>query len=95
MAHCLTIIDESHMPAHLETPNPRTISFYGRHGFEVIGEAQAGACPAITLMSRAAHESSSCTARPLSARCADRRTKPGQHPIGPRTPELLDRHRRS
>jgi ribosomal protein S18 acetylase RimI-like enzyme len=55
MSRCLTIVDESHMPAYLETPNPRTISFYGRHGFEVIGEAQAGACPAITLLSRAAH----------------------------------------
>jgi ribosomal protein S18 acetylase RimI-like enzyme len=54
---CLRVVDESHLPAYLETPNPRTISFYKRLGFEVIGEAQAGACPPVTFMLRAARYS--------------------------------------
>jgi ribosomal protein S18 acetylase RimI-like enzyme len=54
---CLGIVDESHLPAYLETPNPLTISFYKRLGFEVTGEAQAGACPPVTFMLRAARES--------------------------------------
>jgi ribosomal protein S18 acetylase RimI-like enzyme len=51
---CLAIVDADQLPAYLETPNPRTISFYERHGFEVTGVAQAGACPPLTLMLRAA-----------------------------------------
>jgi GNAT superfamily N-acetyltransferase len=51
--HCLTTVDERRLPAYLETPNPRTIPFYERFGFEVTGVAQAGACPPITLMLRA------------------------------------------
>jgi GNAT superfamily N-acetyltransferase len=57
MAHCLEIVDASHQPAYLETPNPRTIPFYERHGFEAIGVAQAGTCPPVTFMRRAARES--------------------------------------
>src|SRR5215469_6283030 len=53
MAHCLQVVDGTHLPAYLETPNPRTIPFYERHGFEVTGEARAGACPPITFMLRA------------------------------------------
>ncbi len=53
MSHCLRIVDASHEPAYLETPNPRTIPFYERFGFEVVGVAQAGACPPVTLMHRA------------------------------------------
>ena len=53
MEHCLKLVDASHSPAYLETPNPRTIAFYERHGFEVVGVAQAGACPPVTLMHRA------------------------------------------
>ena len=52
--HCLEIVDASHLPAYLETPNPRTLSFYGRHGFEETGTAQEGTCPPITFMLRAA-----------------------------------------
>lgn len=52
MKACLGIVDASHLPAYLETPNPRTISFYERHGFAVTGEAQAGACPPIVFMLR-------------------------------------------
>jgi len=47
-------VDEDHLPAYLESPNPRNISFYERHGFEVTGQAQAGACPPIVFMLRAA-----------------------------------------
>jgi GNAT superfamily N-acetyltransferase len=54
MKHCLGIVDEDHLPAYLETPSPRTIPFYERHGFEVTGEARAGDCPPVTFMLRAA-----------------------------------------
>lgn len=54
MKHCLRIVDEDHLPAYLDSPNPRNISFYERHGFEVTGEAQAGACPPVVSMLRAA-----------------------------------------
>jgi ribosomal protein S18 acetylase RimI-like enzyme len=49
---CLAIVDSAQLPAYLETPNPRNVSFYARHGFEVCGVAQSGACPPITLMER-------------------------------------------
>ena len=54
MIHCLRVVDEDHLPSYLETPNPRSIAFYERYGFEVTGEARAGACPPITYMLRAA-----------------------------------------
>jgi ribosomal protein S18 acetylase RimI-like enzyme len=54
LEQCLRFADEDHQPAYLETPNPRTIPFYERYGFEVTGEARAGACPPITFMLRAA-----------------------------------------
>jgi ribosomal protein S18 acetylase RimI-like enzyme len=53
MKPCLARVDDSHLPAYLETPNPRTIAFYQRAGFEVTGEAQAGDCPPVTFMLRA------------------------------------------
>lgn len=54
MEHCLTIVDEDHLPVYLDTPNPKSIPFYERYGFEVTGQAQAGACPPIASMLRAA-----------------------------------------
>jgi ribosomal protein S18 acetylase RimI-like enzyme len=54
MTHCLKIVDANHLPAYLETPNPRNITFYQRHGFEVVGESQAGACPPVVSMLRQA-----------------------------------------
>jgi len=54
MAPYLQIVDATHLPAYLGTPNLRTISFYQRHGFEVTGQAQAGTCPPMTFMLRAA-----------------------------------------
>jgi GNAT superfamily N-acetyltransferase len=52
---CLDIVDATHLPAYLETPNPQTLPFYRRHGFQVTGTAQAGTCPPITFMLRPAH----------------------------------------
>jgi GNAT superfamily N-acetyltransferase len=48
----LARVDESGLPAYLETPNPRTIPLYERHGFKVTAVASAGACPPITMMLR-------------------------------------------
>jgi len=52
MEHCLAIVDSSHHPAFLESPNPRNLTFYERHGFVVIGEVRAGSCPPLTFMLR-------------------------------------------
>jgi GNAT superfamily N-acetyltransferase len=68
MESCLQIIDGTHLAAYLEPPNPRTIPFYQRHGFEVTGEAQAGTCPPITFMLRAARGSQGSSG-PSAARC--------------------------
>jgi GNAT superfamily N-acetyltransferase len=57
LKRCLAAVDESHLPTYLETPNPRTVPLYERHGFQIIDVAQAGACPPITLMLRAAQQS--------------------------------------
>lgn len=54
MEPCLGIVDQTNLPVYLETPNPRTIPFYERHGFAVTGRAQAGACPPIVFMWRPA-----------------------------------------
>ena len=54
MQHCLRLVDEDHLPAYLDSPNPRNVSFYERHGFVVTGTAQAGSCPQIVSMLRAA-----------------------------------------
>jgi ribosomal protein S18 acetylase RimI-like enzyme len=54
LRQCLTKVEDSGLPAFLETPNPRTVPLYERHGFQVTSVAQAGACPPITLMLREA-----------------------------------------
>jgi ribosomal protein S18 acetylase RimI-like enzyme len=54
LAQGLAHVDADRLPAYLETPNPGTVPLYERHGFEVIGIAQAGACPPVTSMVRAA-----------------------------------------
>ena len=54
MKHALARVDRERKPAYLESSNPRNIPFYQRHGFEVTGDAQAGACPPVTFMLRAA-----------------------------------------
>ena len=54
MAHALQQIDEEHLPAYLESSNPRNISLYERHGFETLGEVQLGSSPTFVPMLRAA-----------------------------------------
>jgi GNAT superfamily N-acetyltransferase len=54
MSACLATVDAAGLPAYLETPNPRTIPFYQRHGFVISGGAHAGECPPITFMHRPA-----------------------------------------
>jgi GNAT superfamily N-acetyltransferase len=55
LEQCLAVVDADHLPAFLETPNPRTIPFYERHGFAVTSTARAGTCPPVTSMLRAQH----------------------------------------
>lgn len=54
MRHALRRCDEEHMPAYLESSNPRNIPFYERFGFRVIGEIQCGSAPLMTPMLRPA-----------------------------------------
>jgi ribosomal protein S18 acetylase RimI-like enzyme len=54
LARCLATVDASHQPAYLETPNPRTVRLYERHGFERVGNTYGGSCPPITFMLRPA-----------------------------------------
>ena len=54
LEHSLSIVDADGLPAFLETPNPRTVPLYERHGFEVIATPQAGNCPPMTSMLRPA-----------------------------------------
>jgi ribosomal protein S18 acetylase RimI-like enzyme len=53
MRPCLEMVDAQHLPAYLDSTNPRNIPFYERQGFEVVGQSQAGSSPAITSMLRA------------------------------------------
>jgi GNAT superfamily N-acetyltransferase len=57
LAHCLAKVDESGLPAFLETPNPRNVGFYERHGFEVVAVTEAPSCPPLTSMLRPASPS--------------------------------------
>jgi ribosomal protein S18 acetylase RimI-like enzyme len=52
MAHALARCDSDHAPAYLESSNPRNIAFYQRHGFEPLGEIQAGSSPTLVPMLR-------------------------------------------
>ncbi|MEO1250948.1 MAG: N-acetyltransferase [Pseudomonadota bacterium] len=52
MKHALGRCDEDGLMAYLESSNPRNITLYERHGFEVVGEIQAGASPVMTPMVR-------------------------------------------
>jgi ribosomal protein S18 acetylase RimI-like enzyme len=54
LARSLAHVDADHLPAYLETPNPRTVALYQRHGFAVVGISQTGECPPITSMLRTA-----------------------------------------
>lgn len=52
LAHRLRLIDAEGADAYLESSNPRNIALYQRHGFEVIGEIQAGSSPSMFPMLR-------------------------------------------
>jgi ribosomal protein S18 acetylase RimI-like enzyme len=52
LKQCLAYVDADHLPAFLETPNPRTVPFYERHGFVTTNVSQSGACPPVTSMLR-------------------------------------------
>ncbi|OQP50245.1 GNAT family N-acetyltransferase [Niastella populi] len=54
MAEALKVIDRNGAIAYLESSNPRNISLYKRHGFEVIGEIQSGSSPTVRPMLRKA-----------------------------------------
>lgn len=54
MKTALERVDEDGLPAYLESSNPRNVSLYERHGFEVIGEIQYGRSPTMLPMYRAA-----------------------------------------
>lgn len=52
LRHALERCDREGIPAYLESSNPRNISLYERHGFEVMGRIQIGAAPVVTPMLR-------------------------------------------
>jgi ribosomal protein S18 acetylase RimI-like enzyme len=52
MAEALKVIDRDRAIAYLESSNPRNISLYKRHGFEVVGEIQSGSSPTVRPMLR-------------------------------------------
>jgi len=46
------ICDRDHVPAYLESSNPRNIPLYRRHGFEILARIEIGTCPPIMPMLR-------------------------------------------
>ncbi|MGN6493704.1 MAG: GNAT family N-acetyltransferase [Agriterribacter sp.] len=54
MAEALKAVDRDGLIAYLESSNPKNISLYQRHGFEVIGEIQSGSSPVLRPMLRKA-----------------------------------------
>ena len=54
LKNSLSKIDALHQPAYLESSNPRNMSLYERHGFEIVNKFQFGDGPPIHTMFRAA-----------------------------------------
>lgn len=54
MTEGLKAVDRDGLIAYLESSNPKNISLYERHGFEVIGEIQSGSSPVLRPMLRKA-----------------------------------------
>ena len=52
MTYALQECDRHHSPAYLESTNPRNVSLYRRHGFEVLGTIQVGGSPPLVPMLR-------------------------------------------
>ncbi|CAA9262156.1 MAG: hypothetical protein AVDCRST_MAG50-2827 [uncultured Acidimicrobiales bacterium] len=51
----LQMVDDSGLPAYLESTNPRNVSIYRRHGFEATGRIDLPGGPALTAMRRPGH----------------------------------------
>lgn len=54
LKHTLAVCDSGGHPAYLESSNPRNISIYERHGFEIMDEIRIDDCPVLTPMLRVA-----------------------------------------
>jgi len=52
MGHTTDIFDRENVMAYLESSNPRNISLYKRHGFELLGTIQTNTSPSIFPMLR-------------------------------------------
>ena len=52
MKHMTAQLDEHNRLGYLESSNPMNVSLYQRHGFEIVGEIQAGGSPAVLPMIR-------------------------------------------
>jgi ribosomal protein S18 acetylase RimI-like enzyme len=52
MRHALARCDADGLPAYLESSNPRNVSLYLRHGFEILGTIQVGSSPELVPMLR-------------------------------------------
>ena len=52
MQHALAVCDRDQLPAYLESSNPRNITLYQRHGFEIVGTIQQGSSPPMFPMRR-------------------------------------------
>ena len=52
LKHALIACDRDNKLAYLDSSNPRNVSLYERHGFEVLGEIQIGTSPTIRPMLR-------------------------------------------
>jgi ribosomal protein S18 acetylase RimI-like enzyme len=56
LQHALNICDQDNKYAYLESSNPRNISLYERHGFELLGTIQVNTSPSIFPMLRKPHK---------------------------------------
>ena len=52
MTHALRRADRDHVAVYLESTNPRNMSLYRRHGFDVLGTIQVGSSPPLVPMLR-------------------------------------------
>jgi ribosomal protein S18 acetylase RimI-like enzyme len=52
LSHALARCDRENLPAYLESSNPKNISLYRRHGFEVLATIQFGSAPPVVPMLR-------------------------------------------
>jgi ribosomal protein S18 acetylase RimI-like enzyme len=52
LEYALARSDEDGLPAYLESSNPRNITLYQRHGFEILGTIQVGSSPRLVPMLR-------------------------------------------